>query len=471
MANNTIIRTSDVGNYVFTDNVVDVSDVYGTKNVLNSSVASDILNVGSTFDTVEIGSVGGFKDVKLQTTRVTAPFLTPALIDAGDDKTLATKEWVSLNGSGIPDADSNGLIYVRRDAGWEQPALEITGNTSTSVGIGIENTSVANSISLPLATDTLAGLMSATDKTKLDSSGATDLSYSRDATTVTVKSSTGVDTILPSANNSLAGVLTAEGASKIGYLPEQRSSNIDVSYSPGTYDPSNISAIVSTSVKDFKGYSFNITLSAGTFSQDDPINFFELKNANIVIEGDGISSTIIDDSAHIFTFAGGMFRFLRCSNVNVEIRNMRFNLSKFQYPISSVGSINVSFKNCYFDNSISTTRNTACVAAGPITGNNSNPYVGEYGRHTLALEDCSLDYFNSVFSVEDFGNPSIPYTNFISDVYLSGCSSINNGDFYLSNKIPNGKLFSTLYLDTASSAIADAFADPNTSFVKLDLLQ
>lgn len=49
----------------------------------------------------------------------------------------------------------------------------------------------------------------------LGSAGVTDLTFSRDGTTVTIISSTGTDAILPAATTSLAGVMSATDKTKL----------------------------------------------------------------------------------------------------------------------------------------------------------------------------------------------------------------------------------------------------------------
>jgi hypothetical protein len=80
---------------------------------------------------------------------------------------------------------------------------------------------------LPAATGTLAGVMTAADKTKLDGltpgggggSGSTNLSFSRTSDTVTIASDTGTDAVLPTANVDSAGIMTAADKTKLDAIP------------------------------------------------------------------------------------------------------------------------------------------------------------------------------------------------------------------------------------------------------------
>jgi hypothetical protein len=101
-------------------------------------------------------------------------------------------------------------------------------------GVGVTNLSASRDASsmtvfsdtgldanLPAATAALAGVMSAADKTKLDGitgtggGGVTNLTFSRDASSVTVISDTGNDANLPAASATLAGVMSAADKSKL----------------------------------------------------------------------------------------------------------------------------------------------------------------------------------------------------------------------------------------------------------------
>jgi hypothetical protein len=101
-------------------------------------------------------------------------------------------------------------------------------------GVGVTNLSASRDASsmtvfsdtgldanLPAATAALAGVMSAADKTKLDGitgtggGGVTNLTFSRDASSVTVISDTGNDANLPAASATLAGVMSAADKTKL----------------------------------------------------------------------------------------------------------------------------------------------------------------------------------------------------------------------------------------------------------------
>jgi hypothetical protein len=76
---------------------------------------------------------------------------------------------------------------------------------------------------LAAASATEAGVMTAADKTKLDAipaGGATNLTFTRNATTLSVLSDTGTDAVLPAATSSLSGVMSAADKAKLDGPPQ-----------------------------------------------------------------------------------------------------------------------------------------------------------------------------------------------------------------------------------------------------------
>jgi hypothetical protein len=101
-------------------------------------------------------------------------------------------------------------------------------NVATNLGNSVNATSVTvtsstgTNTTLPAATTSNAGVFVAADKTKLDGIAAgaqvnvaTNLGYTTAASTGTVTSSTGTDATLPAATTSLAGLLTGADKTKL----------------------------------------------------------------------------------------------------------------------------------------------------------------------------------------------------------------------------------------------------------------
>jgi hypothetical protein len=101
------------------------------------------------------------------------------------------------------------------------PGTNIAQGTRTATSVPITSSTGTNG-ALDIATTTLAGVMSSADKTKLDGIAAgaqvnvaTDLSYTSAASTGTVNSSTGTNATIPAATTSIAGLLTSSDKTKL----------------------------------------------------------------------------------------------------------------------------------------------------------------------------------------------------------------------------------------------------------------
>ena len=146
-------------------------------------------------------------------------------IGAGTSSTTGTVTSVGITaGSGIAVAGgpitSSGSITVTNSAPHVATNLGTAVVSTNSLSI---TSSTGSNITVPVATTTVAGFMSHTDKTKLDGieSGAqvnvgTDIAQgTRTTTTVPVTSSTGTNATLQAATTSLAGVMTSADKTKL----------------------------------------------------------------------------------------------------------------------------------------------------------------------------------------------------------------------------------------------------------------
>jgi hypothetical protein len=111
---------------------------------------------------------------------------------------------------------------------------------------------------LPAASSTLAGVMTAADKAKLDGitgtggSGSTNLSFTRTSDTVTIVSDTGTDAILPVANVDSAGIMSAADKTKLDGI------------SPGGQPPISRGAITGlTLANDGTSPNTHVTIATG----------------------------------------------------------------------------------------------------------------------------------------------------------------------------------------------------------------
>jgi hypothetical protein len=97
-------------------------------------------------------------------------------------------------------------------------AVNLALGTRTSTEIPITN-SYGTGFNIPIATTLLAGLLSATDKVKLDGLGNADLSLSNiTGTTIQVNSSNGTDVTLPAVTTTTAGLMVAADKVKLNTL-------------------------------------------------------------------------------------------------------------------------------------------------------------------------------------------------------------------------------------------------------------
>lgn len=106
------------------------------------------------------------------------------------------------------------------------------GRTTSANGITVTS-STGSDAAIPAATPTVAGVMTAADKAKLDGIAAgaqvnvaTNLGHSTTATTVTVTSSTGNNTTLPAATATAAGVFTSADKVKLDGIQAGAQANV-----------------------------------------------------------------------------------------------------------------------------------------------------------------------------------------------------------------------------------------------------
>ena len=144
--------------------------------------------------------------------------------------------------------------------------------TATSVTV-ISDTGA--DVTLGAATATEAGVMSAADKVKLDGlgggggGGSTNLTFSRTASSVTVLSDTGTDAVLPAATSSEAGVMSAADKSKLdGPPPMARGSITNLNLANDGTNP-NTHITISTGQARDSTDSFDLRLTTGLVKRLD----------------------------------------------------------------------------------------------------------------------------------------------------------------------------------------------------------
>ena len=160
------------------------------------------------------------------------------------------------NGQGLV---FNGSVWIAADVAGGT-VTEVTGTAPIQVVTG----TTTPVISVTAATTTDPGVMTAADKSKLDSvaTGAqvnvpADLTYTTAADTGTVNCSSGTDATIPAATTSLAGLMTATDKTKLDGIPAGGGSQGTVTNVTGTA-PVVITGTSTTTP--------NVTVSAATTS-------------------------------------------------------------------------------------------------------------------------------------------------------------------------------------------------------------
>ena len=114
---------------------------------------------------------------------------------------------------------------------------------TTAASTGTVTSSTGTNATLPAATTSLAGLLTGADKTKLDGiqagaqvNVATNLAYTTGASTGTVTSSTGNNATIPAATTSLAGLLTSSDKSKLDGIAAGAEVNVNADWNATSGD-------------------------------------------------------------------------------------------------------------------------------------------------------------------------------------------------------------------------------------------
>ena len=252
--------------------------------------------------------------------------------DISDFGHTHTKSQITDLGAILPEAPLDGKQYARKNANWE----EVT-STASSTGTNLSITRTSSSVvvlsdtgsdaSIPSATTSLAGVMTSSDKLKVDSAvqninavdGGISLVHTRTGDTCNIKS------IQAGANVTLteyAGVITVSstGSGSNSMLLGNIEFYID-----------NISELVNsmnTVPSNLNGFRVFLRMRKNTtLTYNNSYDFSRFRNGVIRIEG------VIDSSASIYsttsTFIIEDFRtvFTKNSNVSIELGNLIIKLT------------------------------------------------------------------------------------------------------------------------------------------------
>ena len=199
----------------------------GVQLLVTSSTGTSTSLPAATGTTWGVMSDEIFDAVVLNTAKVTNVTTNLAYTTAASDGTVTSSDGTDAT---IPAATVSlaGLLTGADKTKLDSIATGAQVNVATNLGYvtaaseGTVTSSDGTSATLPAATVSLAGLLTGADKTKLDgiSPGAgapvnTNLGYTTAASEGTVTSSDGTDATIPAATQALAGLLTATDKTKL----------------------------------------------------------------------------------------------------------------------------------------------------------------------------------------------------------------------------------------------------------------
>ena len=252
--------------------------------------------------------------------------------DISDFGHTHTKSQITDLGTILPEAPLDGKQYARKNASWEEVV-----STAPSTGTNLTSTRTSSSVvilsdtgtdaSIPSATTSLAGVMTSSDKLKVDSAvqnidpvdGGISMVHIRTGDTCNIKS------LQAGANITLtdyAGVITVASTG---------SGNSSMLLGNADFYIGTITELVNsleTLPSNLNGFTVSLRIRKNTtITYNDSYDFTRFRNGTIKIEG------ITDSSASIYfttsTFIIEAFRavFSRNSNVSFVFNNLIMKLT------------------------------------------------------------------------------------------------------------------------------------------------
>ena len=187
------------------DVAADGSKLDGIEAGADVTDTANVTSAGALMDS-ELTNLAAVKAINQSLTTTSSPSFSNITVSG----TVDGRD-VSVDGSKLDGIAAGAQVNV---------ATNLTYSTASTTGT--VNSSTGTNATIPAATTSLAGLLTGSDKTKLNgiASGAqvnvaTNLTYSTGATTGTVNSSTGTNATIPAATVSLAGLLTGADKTKL----------------------------------------------------------------------------------------------------------------------------------------------------------------------------------------------------------------------------------------------------------------
>ena len=166
---------------------------------------------------------------------------------------------------------------------------------TTASTSGTVTSSTGTDATIPAATTSLAGLLTSTDKTKLDGietgaqvNVATNLSYTTAASDGTVTSSTGTNATIPGATTSLAGLLTSSDKTKLNGIETGAQVNVGTNLSN---TPLPLGVVINSSTGNDTSIPAATTLVSGVMSAADKTKLNGIAAGAQVNVGTNLSNT------------------------------------------------------------------------------------------------------------------------------------------------------------------------------------
>ena len=208
----------------------------GDKNLAYYDSNKDLIG-GATFTASGSGAMADFTFttgagthfIKVQLRLDAESYAAGQLEQAATSSSFVAYEQMAITVNGVPTTFGTG----------GGGATDLTmSRDSTTVTI---NSSTGNDAIIPVATSLLAGILTAADKVKLNSLDVANLTLSRNATTVTIVSNTGTNAVIPIATRLLAGILTANDKKALSYSSAKIVDFLDASDISGVADGADLS--------------------------------------------------------------------------------------------------------------------------------------------------------------------------------------------------------------------------------------
>lgn len=208
------------------------------------------------------------------------------------------------------------------------------------------------------------------------SGGNTNLSFTRNSTTVTVESNTGTDAILPVASTTLAGVMSANDKVNINAL---------ITLSGVAAGSTNLGTFTGTTIPD------NSTIKAALQSIETALNALpglnvgNLTSANTAISVTGGTNSIV---------SGGVTLTLNAANILLSALGGSLNISQLSTTGANSGDIIVYNGTAWVvskpqtETTTSSTSNTVTLNFTPIT--NAQIFVLKNGVFLIPTDDYTI---------------------------------------------------------------------------------